>query len=212
VLRAWDALQRGTALLAALFLLPLMGVIAVIVRMSSPGPALYVATRVSRGRPFHMYKFRTMKLGIAGPAITAAGDPRITRVGEVLRRSKLDELPQLWNVVAGDMLLVGPRPEDPRYVDFADPQHRLVFGARPGITGPTALSYRDEERLLAEHALEFAQRDGRAQATSADVEDAYRTMVLPAKLRSDVDYLERRSIRGDIEALSATLRVVLSRG
>jgi lipopolysaccharide/colanic/teichoic acid biosynthesis glycosyltransferase len=109
------------------------------------------------------------------------------------------------------MLLVGPRPEDPRFVDPADPQHRLVFGARPGITGPTALSYRDEEHLLASYALEVAQRAGRERATAADVEAAYRTRVLPHKVRSDMAYLARRSIRGDIGVLRSTLGVPFRR-
>src|SRR4029450_13443700 len=98
------------------------------------------------------------------PPTPAAGDPRVTSPGPLLRRTKLDELPQLWNVVRGDMALVGPRPEDPRYVDLGDPLHQTVFGALPGITGPTALAYRDEETVLADAALVVARASGRGRA------------------------------------------------
>jgi lipopolysaccharide/colanic/teichoic acid biosynthesis glycosyltransferase len=141
----------------------------------------------------------------AGPGITAAGDRRVTRLGRLLRRTKLDELPQLWNVVRGDMALVGPRPEDPRYVDLSDPLHATVFGALPGITGPTALAYRDEERLLADAANAIARSRGRDSGTTDDLEEAYREVILPAKLRLDAGYLRERSLQGDVSALLATV-------
>jgi lipopolysaccharide/colanic/teichoic acid biosynthesis glycosyltransferase len=145
------------------------------------------------------------------PGVTAAGDPRVTRLGRTLRRTKLDELPQLWNVVRGEMALVGPRPEDPRYVDPGDPIHRLVFAAQPGITGPTALAFRDEERLLAAAAFEVARTDGRDTATDADLDRAYRDIILPAKLAMDADYLRTRSWRGDLALLGRTIGQVLGR-
>jgi lipopolysaccharide/colanic/teichoic acid biosynthesis glycosyltransferase len=154
-----------------------------------------------------------MHVGAAesGPGITASGDPRVTRLGGFLRRTKLDELPQLWNVVRGEMALVGPRPEDPRYVDPADPLHRRVFGARPGITGPTAIAYRDEEAILAAAAADLARADGRPVATTDDLDRAYREVVLPAKLESDAAYLDSRSIAGDLHVIGRTIGQVLPR-
>ncbi len=114
------------------------------------GPLLYRARRVGEnGRDITVYKLRTMKVGAVGLPITSSGDDRITPVGRVLRRFKLDELPQFLNVVRADMSVVGPRPEDPRYVDWSDPLHRFVFSARPGITGPSQIAFRHEEHLLA---------------------------------------------------------------
>jgi lipopolysaccharide/colanic/teichoic acid biosynthesis glycosyltransferase len=142
----------------------------------------------------------------SGPGVTAAGDRRVTPLGRWLRRTKLDELPQLWNVVRGDMALVGPRPEDPRYVDLTDPLHRRVFSARPGITGPTALAYRSEEPILAEAASAIAREEGRSTWTEADLDRAYRVVVLPAKLTIDSGYLDTRSTVEDLRILVATLR------
>ena len=175
--------------------------------MSSRGPAFHRATRVRPGGTFTLFKLRTMRVGAvgSGPGITATGDPRVTRLGRRLRRTKLDELPQLWNVVRGDMALVGPRPEDPRYVDLADPLHATVFGALPGITGPTAIEYRDEETVLADAARAIANGDGRDRPSDADLDRAYRQVILPAKLRIDAGYLSSRSFRGDLRVLLATV-------
>ena len=132
--------------------LPLMAAIALWVRLDSPGPALFRQERVGRGgRLFRIHKFRTMRLHDgSGPQITASGDARITRAGRWLRRSKLDELPQLIDVLAGDMSLVGPRPEVPRYMAlYPDEARRRILSVRPGITDRAAIGFRDEERLLA---------------------------------------------------------------
>jgi len=200
-------IQRGIALLGLVTLGPLILVLGLAVRLTSRGPALHGAVRVRPGGTFTLYKLRTMRFGggEAGPGITAAGDVRVTRLGRLLRRTKLDELPQLWNVVRGDMALVGPRPEDPRYVDLSDPLHREVFGALPGITGPTALAYRDEERILADAARDIAGADGRSEPTDEDLDRAYRAIILPAKLQSDADYLRSRTVRDDISAILATV-------
>ncbi len=158
------------------------------------GSFLYRATRVGEGgRPFTVLKIRTMVDGVAGAGITAEGDERITRLGGFLRRHRIDELPQLINVVHGEMSLVGPRPEDPRFVDWADPVHRRVFTARPGITGLAQLDFHDE-----------AERLGRE-----DVEMRYREEILPAKLKIDLAYLDHRSVWLDIRILVRTLRTVL---
>ena len=200
-------LQRAGAVIALAVLCPFLVALACAVRLTSPGSAFHRALRVSRGRPFTLYKFRTMRSGVGTEnlGVTACGDPRITRLGRILRRTKLDELPQLWNVVRGEMLLVGPRPEDPRYIDWDDPSHRLVFGAAPGITGPTAIAFREEERLLAEEAGSLARAGGRNVVTAADVERAYRERILPLKLAMDADYLRDRSFRGDLAILGRTV-------
>jgi len=201
-------MQRALALLLLVVLGPLILVLAVAVRLTSPGPAFHRATRVRPGGTFTLFKVRTMRIGAAhaGPGITAAGDARVTRLGRLLRRTKLDELPQLWNVVRGDMALVGPRPEDPRYVDWTDPLHAHVFGALPGITGPTALAYRDEEARLASSASDRARSQGRAEASPEDLDAIYRDEVLPAKLALDAAYLRSRSFLGDLRILQATVR------
>jgi len=204
---------RAIALAALIVLSPLLALLAVLVRATTPGPALHRASRVGRAGEFTLYKFRTMTVGAAatGPGVTAAGDARVTSLGRLLRRTKFDELPQLWNVVRGDMAFVGPRPEDPRYVDRTDPLHRTVFSALPGITGPTALAYQDEETVLAGAALDVATADGRDRATDDDLDRAYRAVVLPAKLAMDAEYLRTRSARGDLAILGRTIGQVLTR-
>jgi len=198
---------------ALVILSPLLALLYAAVRVSSPGPTLHRATRVRPGGTFTLYKFRTMRAQSAasGPRVTATGDRRVTRVGSTLRRTKLDELPQLWNVARGEMALVGPRPEDPRYVIADDPLHRRVFSALPGITGPTALAYRDEETILADAALAIARSDGRVRTSDDDVDRAYRETILPAKLAMDAEYLRTRSTRGDLVILGRTIGQVLGR-
>lgn len=173
-----------------------MAAIALAVRLDSPGPALFRQTRLGLGgKPFELLKFRSMRVGAAGSAVTAGGDPRVTRVGRFLRRLRLDELPQLWNVVRGDMALVGPRPEVPRFIDLEDPRWQRVLSVRPGITDPTTVAFADEEQRLA--------------ALGADPDVTYRELLLPTKLASQIAWLERRSMRGDLEALWATVRVLI---
>ncbi len=200
-------IQRLLAAAALLVLGPLILALGLAVRLTSPGPALHRAVRVRPGGTFTLYKLRTMRAGAAtaGPGITAGGDPRVTPLGRLLRRTKMDELPQLWNVVRGDMLLVGPRPEDPRYVDPADPLHALVFGAKPGITGAASVAFRNEESILADAALEVARADGRRATTAADLDRAYRATVLPQKLEIEAKYLTHRSTRGDLALLRETV-------
>jgi lipopolysaccharide/colanic/teichoic acid biosynthesis glycosyltransferase len=161
------------------------------------GPVFYRAIRVGEGgRPFRIVKLRTMRAGSAGPAITASGDDRITPLGRRLRRTKLDELPQLWNVLRGDMSIVGPRPEDAKFVDWSDPLHRLVFTARPGITGLAQVAYRDEEAIV----------------PAGDSEAAYREGILPAKLELDADYLRHRTLRADLRIIARTVFAVVDPG
>jgi lipopolysaccharide/colanic/teichoic acid biosynthesis glycosyltransferase len=139
------------AALGLLIVSPLFLLIAPIIKLDSPGPVFHRAERIGKdGVPFRLYKFRSMVADAhrRGPGITAAGDRRVTRVGAFLRRTKLDELPQLINVLRGEMSLVGPRPEDPRYVAHYTPEQRRVLAARPGITSPASLHYRNEPAVL----------------------------------------------------------------
>jgi lipopolysaccharide/colanic/teichoic acid biosynthesis glycosyltransferase len=177
-------------------LLPLFVVIATAVAVGSGFPVTYRARRIGRGgKSFVMLKFRTMTVGTSGPAITGWNDPRITRVGAALRRTKLDELPQLLNVLRGDMSLVGPRPEDHRFVATYTPEQRAVLTLRPGMTSPAALRYRDEERLL--------------NVIDPNFEKVYATTIMPAKLALDLDYVRRHNMLWDIEILVQSLAVVL---
>lgn len=206
-------IQRVLAAVGLVALGPLILVLACAVRLTSSGPAFHRAIRVRPGGTFRLLKLRTMRVDAAttGPGITAGGDPRVTRLGRLLRSTKLDELPQLWNVVRGDMALVGPRPEDPRFVDLDDPLHAIVFGALPGITGPTALAYRDEESILTAAAHEMSRSRGRKLADAEALDRAYREVVLPAKLALDREYLKTRSWRGDLVVLGRTIGQVLGR-
>src|SRR5262245_36952199 len=191
-----DALRRLLDVTVAgallIVLSPLLAVLALLVRATSPGPALFRQIRVGRnGRAFVLLKLRTMHAaaGWTGPAITADADSRITPFGAWLRRAKLDELPQLWNVLWGDMSLVGPRPELPHFVWRYTDVQRAVLRARPGLTDPASLAWADEAAAL---------------ATFADPECAYIEMVLPQKLAISLAYLERRTIWTDLGVLTRT--------
>lgn len=185
----------GVATSGLLLLSPLLLVIAVLVKLSSPGPALYRAVRTGRnGASFQLLKFRTMVLGAdrLGPGITSASDQRITPIGRILRRTKIDELPQLFNVLRGDMSLVGPRPEDPRYVALYTPEQRQVLSVRPGITSLASVAYRNESALL----------------SGPDWENVYVEQVMPAKLALDLDYARNPTLRKDISILLQTVRAL----
>ncbi len=169
---------------------PLCALIAVLIKLDSPGPVLYGGIRAGQdGQPFRMLKFRTMVADAAqrGAGITTRGDPRITRVGKALRATKLDEVPQLWNVLRGDMSLVGPRPEDPRYLQYYTPAQRQVLGVLPGITGAASVRFRHEERML----------DG------AEWEARY-VQLLGLKLELELLYLKRRSFWSDLDIIRET--------
>jgi len=190
--RTFDLLASGTGLI---ILSPLLVGIALAVRLTSPGPAFYRAQRVGQhGKVFTLYKFRSMVVDAnrRGPGITAANDNRVTGIGRFLRRTKLDELPQLLNVLRGDMSLVGPRPEDPRYVELYTPEQRRILEQRPGITSAASLTYRNEERMLA----------------GEDWERVYVEQVMPAKLAIDLEYAQRANLPRDIALI---LRTVLAR-
>ena len=200
---ARDAAKRTLdVLLSALGLVvlsPLFAFIALRIKRDAPGPVFFRQQRVGRGgRLFRIHKFRTMRVTADGPQITAEGDARITASGRWLRRGKLDELPQLIDVLRGDMSLVGPRPEVPRYIAlYPDDVRCAVLSVRPGITDRAALEFRDEERLLAA-----------ARARGEDLESVYVRDVLPVKQRYYLDYVRRHSLAGDLCILLATLRTL----
>ena len=192
--RCFDVLLAGLGLLV---LSPLLLALAAWIKLDSPGPVFYRQVRVGRGgRPFRIHKLRTMTDAPAGagPEITVGADRRITRAGRVLRHYKLDELVQLIDVLKGDMSLVGPRPEVPRYVALypADLRDR-VLSVRPGITDPASLEYRDEAAVL---------------AAAADPEAEYVNVVMPAKLALAVRYVEQASLATDLRLIGRTLRLV----
>jgi lipopolysaccharide/colanic/teichoic acid biosynthesis glycosyltransferase len=181
--------DRLVAVTALVLLSPVLVMIAAAVSLSSPGGVIYRQVRVGQGgAAFQILKFRTMVAGADRLAanISPAGDPRITSVGRVLRSSYLDELPQLVNVVRGDMRLVGPRPETPEYVALYTPDERRVLEVKPGLVGPSTVAFMDEAERLA--GVEDAERH-------------YEAVLLHERVRLDLDYLERRSALYDIRLL-----------
>ncbi len=185
------------SLLGLLLCLPLFALLALLIKLESPGPVLFLQVRIGRNlKPFKMLKFRTMVRDAPGkgPAITVAGDGRITRLGRLLRRTKLDELPQLVNVLLGQMSLVGPRPEVRRYVSKYRQAFREVLRVRPGITDPASLAYADEEAVL---------------AAQPDPEHYYVHVLLPEKLRLARQYVRRASLGYDLQLIALTLVRVL---
>ncbi len=195
--RAFDLLGAGLALL---LLSPLMLAIAAAIKLDSRGPVFFRQQRVGRhGVPFFIHKFRTMVADAPqrGPALTVGDDSRVTRVGRWLRRTRLDELPQFINVLAGHMSLVGPRPEVPQYVaHYPAALRERALSVRPGITDPSSLLYLDESAQL---------------ARAADPEREYIEVILPRKLQCAADYADRASLRSDLGVLLRTLRLLMQR-
>jgi len=188
--------DRGVALLALLLLAPVLATIALAVRLTSPGPVIFRQERVGlEGEPFTILKFRTMVDGAPDLAanISPAGDPRVTPVGRWLRAWYLDELPQLLNVVKGDMRLVGPRPETPEHVALYSPAERRVLSVPPGLAGPSTLAYMDE---------------GQSLAAAADAVEYYETVLMHDRIARDLGYLERGSITFDIALLCRQLLAI----
>jgi lipopolysaccharide/colanic/teichoic acid biosynthesis glycosyltransferase len=169
---------------------PILLFSAAAIALTSKGPVLFRQQRVGRGGElFTLVKFRTMRPS-KGLSVTARDDPRITGIGRLLRRTKLDELPELWNVLRGDLSLVGPRPEVPDYVDRESPDWREILRVRPGITDPVTLRLRDEESLMA--------------SVTGDRNRYYREVLQPRKLQGYRDYLSRRTWRTDARVLLET--------
>jgi lipopolysaccharide/colanic/teichoic acid biosynthesis glycosyltransferase len=188
--RAFDVI---VSLGGIIFSLPLLALAAALIKLDSPGPVFFRQERMGRGfRPFLIYKFRTMAEDspARGPSITFGNDPRITRVGWFLRKSKIDELPQLFNVLKGDMTFVGPRPEVPRYVELFRHDYEEILTIRPGITDLASLKYRDEAALL---------------GNADNPEQEYLTRVLPDKISLGKEYIKCSSISFDLKLISKTL-------
>jgi lipopolysaccharide/colanic/teichoic acid biosynthesis glycosyltransferase len=191
--------DRLVAAAALVLLTPVLIFVLLAVRLDSSGPGLFRQVRVGRGgRRFVIYKFRTMVDGAHRLAdnISPEGDPRITRVGRVLRAWYLDELPQLLNVLKGDMSLVGPRPETPEYVSLYTPEERRILSVRPGLIGPSTLGFMDESERL---------------ARSPDPARFYATVLLHERVRLDLDYLNRRSLVRDVSLLCRQAWAILAR-
>ena len=175
---------------------PLFALIALAIKLDSPGPVIHRAQRTGKAaKVFRLYKFRSMILGgdKKGPGVTGSCDNRITRVGRLLRRTKLDELPQLINVLFGDMSLVGPRPEDPRYVALYTARQAKILRVPPGITSAASLAFRHEEKML----------------KGPDWESFYCKQVMPAKLAIDLEYLDHRSLETDLRLIRQTILEIL---
>ncbi len=188
--RAFDILASS---IAVLVLLPLLIFISIVVAVSSSGGAFFRQTRIGKGgRSFHLLKFRTMRTGSeAQGQITVGGrDPRITSVGQFLRKSKLDELPQLINILLGDMSLVGPRPEVPKYVALYTKEQKEVLSVRPGLTSLASIEYINENELL---------------GLSADPEHTYTEVVMPAKLALDLKYVREHDFLMDMDIILRTI-------
>jgi lipopolysaccharide/colanic/teichoic acid biosynthesis glycosyltransferase len=182
--------------LLLVLLLPLVLLVAAAVKLTSRGPVFFRCARVGLlGDELYMLKFRKMRDGVAGPALTTKDDARFTRLGRFLARSKLDEIPQLWNVLKGEMSLVGPRPEDPGFVAARAADYARILTVRPGITGLCQLAFAKESELL----------------RSEDSVDAYVAWLLPKKIELDLLYVRRRSVALDLRILTWTAVAVLLR-
>lgn len=184
--------DRIMAFVGLVVLSPILFVVWILIRIKMPdGPVVFTQKRVGKGgKLFTMYKFRSMSAHHSGSTVSVAGESRITPLGAKLRRYKLDELPELWNVFIGDMSFVGPRPDVPGYADKLEGDDRRVLQLRPGITGPASLKYRDEEVLLA------------AQANPQEFNDK---VIYPDKVRINLYYLDHYSFVADIKMIIATV-------
>jgi len=184
--------DRISSLFGLLVLSPVLLVVAVLIKIRMPGgPVIFKQQRVGRnGKLFTMYKFRSMTVNHSGSSVSVAGESRITPLGAKLRKYKLDELPELWNVLKGDMSLVGPRPDVPGYADRLQGEDRLVLKLRPGITGPASLKYANEEEILAQVADPRRYND---------------EVIFPDKVRINLDYYYNRTFCGDIRLIFQTI-------
>lgn len=187
------------ALAGVVMLAPVFVIVALLIRMTDEGDIFFLQERVGRGgHPFRIFKFRTMRMETEkmGASVTKAGDSRITPIGRWLRKWKLDELPQLFNVLGGDMSFVGPRPEVPRYVALYTPDQRRVLELRPGITDLATLKFRHEEEML---------------ARAADPERFYREECIPRKIALNLEYADRASLVDDLALIFRTLLAIFHR-
>ena len=180
------------AFFGLLFLWPVLLVVAILIRIKMPGgPIIFRQQRVGKdGKLFTMYKFRSMTVNHGGSSVSVAGESRITPLGEKLRHYKIDELPELWNILKGDMSFVGPRPDVPGYADKLEGEDREILKLRPGITGPASLKYRNEEEIL---------------ATVDNPQEYNDTVLYPDKVRINLYYLKHYSFTADIKMIICTV-------
>ena len=184
--------DRTVAFIGLCFLWPILLVVWMLIHVKMPGgPAIFTQKRVGKnGKLFTMYKFRSMTMGHDGSSVSVAGESRITPLGAKLRKYKLDELPELWNVLIGDMSFVGPRPDVPGYADKLQGEDRLILKLKPGITGPASLKYKNEEEILAQ------------------VEDPQKyndEVIYPDKVKINLEYYYHHSLMGDIKLIIQTV-------
>lgn len=184
--------DRIMSLVGLIILSPVLLVVAILIRVKMPdGPILFKQIRVGRyGKPFTLYKFRSMVVDHTGSNVSVAGEARITPLGAKLRKYKLDELPQLWNVFIGDMSFVGPRPDVPGYADKLEGEESVILKLRPGITGPASLKYKNEEELLASVADPVKYND---------------EVIFPDKVKINMQYYYHWSFWGDIKYIAKTI-------
>lgn len=187
-----SSFDRFASFFGLIFFWPVLFVVAILIKVKMPeGPVIFKQKRVGKaGRLFTMYKFRSMTVGHDGSSVSVAGDARITPLGAVLRKYKLDELPELWNVLKGDMSLVGPRPDVPGYVDCLTGEERDVLKLKPGITGPASLKYRNEEILLAKVENPQKYND---------------EVIFPDKIRMNLYYYRNYSFWKDLQMIVCTI-------
>ena len=205
--------DRVVALIGLLFLWPVLIIVAILIKVKMPGgPAIFKQKRVGlHGDLFTMYKFRSMTVSHGGSSVSVAGEARITPLGAKLRRYKLDELPELWNVLIGDMSFVGPRPDVPGYADKLEGEDRLVLELRPGITGPATLKYRDEEEMIANQVKSYklkVKSDLQIPEGMTDEEFAlwYNDHVIyPDKVKINLEYYRNHTLMGDLKLIMQTV-------
>lgn len=183
--------DRLMALIGLLFLWPVLFVVTILIKIKMPGPVMFVQKRVGKdGKLFSCHKFRSMTVSHGGSSVSVAGEARITPLGAKLRKYKLDELPELWDVLIGKMSFVGPRPDVPGYADKLEGDDRIVLSLRPGITGPATLKYRNEEELL---------------ATVENPQQYNDEVIYPNKVRINRYYAEHYSFIKDIQIILCTV-------
>ena len=184
--------DRFASFFGLLFLWPILLVVAILIRVKMPGgPVIFTQQRVGKdGKLFTMYKFRSMTVGHGGSSVSVAGETRITPLGAKLRKYKLDELPELWNVLIGDMSFVGPRPDVPGYADKLTGSDRAVLKLKPGITGPASLKYRNEEEILAKQSDPIKYND---------------EVIYPDKVRININYMKHWSFLLDLKIIIYTI-------
>jgi lipopolysaccharide/colanic/teichoic acid biosynthesis glycosyltransferase len=184
--------DRTASLVGLILVSPLLLAVAILIRIRMPGgPVIFRQQRIGRqGKPFTICKFRTMTVDHDGSTVSVKGERRITPLGEVLRKYKLDELPELWNVLRGDMSFVGPRPDVPGYADRLQGEDTVILSLRPGITGPASLKYRREEELLARQEDPQTYND---------------RIIFPDKIRINREYIRRRTFLMDLQIIFCTV-------